>query len=86
MGDFSVILALCDECIKHNKTLDFCIDREFVCDICGRRSYKTFSAIVDDEDDVADILKDFYKNDEIFNRAIQNRSCKLLYGKSAEIE
>lgn len=86
MGDFSVILALCDECIKHNKTLNFCINQELVCDICGRKSYKTFSTSVDDEDDVADILKDFYKNEEVFNRAIQNRSCKLLYGKSAVIE
>ncbi|MBQ3054176.1 MAG: hypothetical protein IJC89_04650 [Clostridia bacterium] len=84
MGDFPVTLSLCDECIKYNKTLEFCHRITSVCDICGRKSEMSYWAAVNDENDVANILKDFYKNEEVFNRAIQNRSCYLLYGNCSE--
>lgn len=80
-GDLSLCIALCDECEKHNTILELACYRDSNCNICGKKTKKNFSTNVSVEEDVEEILKDFYQHEDVVKRAMINKSKILLYGK-----
>lgn len=81
--DFNVSIYLCEECEKHNKLLSYIYTapNNVRCGICGEYTHRGFCAEVWDEEEVAEILKDFYKHKDIAERAILNKAKKSLYGE-----
>lgn len=81
--EFAVSIFLCEECEKKNQLLDFIVSipQGTRCTVCGEMSYRAFSAEVWGEEEVAEILKDFYKHEDIAERALLNKAKKDLYGE-----